>query len=135
MCSMVHAARRRPPAGWRLQRRQDAGAGGRDGDGVLDVGGPAAVGGAHGPAVVVDQVAVPAARQQHRLEGDDETGLQPWAGAGATLVRDVGLLVHLPPDAMATMVLEHPVAASTGRASDGVGDVAEAEAGAGGGDA
>jgi hypothetical protein len=44
------------------------------GDGVLGVGGAAAVGAADGPSVVVDPVAVPAAGQEPRLDRDDEPG-------------------------------------------------------------
>src|ERR1039458_10406726 len=57
-----------------LRRGEDERAVGRDGDGVLDVGGAAAVGAADGPAVAVNAVAVAAAGQEPRLDRDDEPG-------------------------------------------------------------
>ena len=75
-------------------RRQDARAVVGDGDGVLDVGGPAAVGAAQRPAVGVDPVVVAAAGQEPRLDRDDQPGAQRHPTARTALVGHVRRLVH-----------------------------------------
>src|SRR3989304_5245785 len=72
---------------------------GGDGDGMLEVGGEAAVRGAHGPAVVVP-APLRAAEHEHRLDGQAEARLELPPARGETVVRDLGILVHLGADAV-----------------------------------
>src|SRR5262245_48947407 len=65
-----------------------------DGDGVLGVRGPTAVGGDHGPAVAQRARAVAAALEQHGLDCDDQPLAQDEAAAGPAGVGDVRLLVQ-----------------------------------------
>src|SRR5579872_2343460 len=69
-----------------------------DGDGVLHVGGAAAVAGADGPAVVVGVAVVVAAGHEPRLDRDDQAGGELHALLRAAVVGDVRVLVHGPPD-------------------------------------
>src|ERR1700723_1395022 len=66
-----------------LREGQDLGAVGGDGHRVLGVRRAVAVAAADGPAVVVDVVAILAAGQEPRLDGDDQARGQPVAAAGA----------------------------------------------------
>ncbi len=80
------------------------GAVGGDGDGVLGVGGAAAVGGADGPAVLVEVDAVRASGDEPGLDGDDQAGDEAQAPSGLAPVGDVRVLVHAAADAVAAEV-------------------------------
>ena len=71
-----------------------------DDDGVLVVGGEAAVGGADGPAVAVERDAACAGRDDG-LDGDDKALSEEMAGAGVGVIGDAGLLVDGPANAVA----------------------------------
>ena len=79
-------------------------------------------------------VGVGAACDEHGLECEDQPGAQREAAAGAAFIGDVGCFVHLAADAVPAVAFHEPVARGAGDHADGVGDVAEAGAGLGGGD-
>src|SRR5690242_8682833 len=97
---------------------------------MLELRGERAVAGYGGPAVV-EHLHVGAADVDHRLDGEDHSGLELWAGARAAGVDDLGAIVEQPADAVAAEVADDAVALAFGMALDGVGDVAEVVAGPG----
>src|SRR6266849_2730283 len=93
------------------RKRHDLRAVGGDGDGVLEVRGPAAVRCAQRPAVIVDTVAVAAAGHEPRLDGEHEPGPQRHAPLWPSLVRYRRVLVHAPSGPVPAEVGVDPVAA------------------------
>src|SRR5690554_454741 len=112
----------------------DAGLG--DQQGVLPLGGEAAVLGHRGPAVAEHLGAV-VADVDHRLDGEAHAGgeLDVRLGGVAVVVQHLGVLVEAGADAVAAEVPHHRVAAHLGVALDGPGQLGEARAGAHQGDA
>ena len=106
-----------------------------DGDGVLDVGGAAAVGAADGPAVGVDLVLVRSPGQEPGLDRDDQSREEPEPVPGTAGVGDVRVLVHVVADAVAAEVGGDAVAGGPADGADRRGDVADPAARDGGGDA
>src|SRR5699024_10373812 len=100
-----HATSPGPPprgAAWSAGGEDDRVVGG-DGDGVLAVRAPGAIGAAQGPAVGVGADLVGAGHEP-RLDGDDETGAKGDPPARAAVVGHVRLAVHGPPDAVPAKV-------------------------------
>ncbi len=87
-----------------------------------------------GPAVLVDEDLVGAV-QEPRLDRDDQPGLQRVAAPGATVVGDVRVAVHRPPDAVPAELEVDLQSVGAGHRADGVGDVADLVADDGLGDA
>src|SRR6266545_3680863 len=86
---------------WRLrQSGQDLGAVLGDRDGVLEVGGEAAVGGDRRP-VVLEHAHLPGSRSHHGLDGQDHPGLEHRAAAGLAEIRDLRLFMQLAANAVA----------------------------------
>src|SRR6185312_8465729 len=108
---------------------------GRDRDRVLHVSRAHAVAAADGPAVSVDLVAVLAAGQEPWLDRDDQPGPEPVTAPGWSLVGDVRVLVHGPAYAVTAEIDADAVARGAPGRADGRGDVADAGAGQGRGDA
>jgi hypothetical protein len=71
---------------------------------VLGVRGTAAVGGADGPAVLVEVDAVRAAADEPGLDRDDQAGDEAQATPGLAPVGDVRVLVHAAADAVAAEI-------------------------------
>src|SRR6185369_4983280 len=117
---------------WRRQYDRPVG---RDGDGVLEVRGPTAVGGDHRPPVAQGARAVAAALEQHRLDRDDEPLTQGEATAGPAGVGDVRLLVHRGADAVTAEPPRQAVPLGPSHGLHRVRDVADLRSGPGGGDA
>src|SRR5689334_8445564 len=93
-------------------------------DGVLAVGGEAAVAGEDGPAVgpALDVVAP---RRDHRLDREHHPRRQLRAAAGRPVVRDLRVLVHAAADAVADEASDDAEAASLDDLLDGVAHVAQ----------
>src|SRR3970282_198765 len=100
---------------------------GGDGDGMLEVGGEAAVRGAHRPAVLVHAHPL-AAEHDHRLDGQAEARLELPPARGETVVRDLGILVHLGADAVSHGGAHDAPAVRDGHVLAGGGDVADVTA-------
>src|SRR5215212_2497884 len=101
-----------------------------DGYGVLEVSCEGAVCGVDRPAVPLAQADVVAPQSDHRLYGERHPGEEAWSGAGAAVVGDLGILVHLAPDSVGDQVTYHPVAPAFGERLDGMAYVPEVVAGA-----
>src|SRR5215204_4325104 len=70
------------------------------GDGVLEVGGEGAVRGVDGPAVPLAEADVVAAGGDHWLDGEGHPREEARPGTWPAVVGDLGVLVHLAPDAV-----------------------------------
>src|SRR5947208_1095575 len=81
----------------------------RDGDGVLDVRRGPSVEGDDRPAVL-ESLRPVRAHGEHRLDGEDVARTDFDAGARLSVVRDLRVFVHFPPDAVADVVAHDPVA-------------------------
>src|SRR6476619_3885072 len=106
-------------AGWWASTREgeDLGAVVGDGDGVLEVGGAAAVDGDDGPAVV-EHLGLGGARVHHRLDGEHVPLLELHAPARRPVVGDLWVLVHGGADAVAYVLTHHGEARPFGDALD-----------------
>ena len=82
-----------------------------DSDGVLEVSRGLAVASATGPAIVLDDD-VAGAEVDHRLDADAHAVAYDSAGAGATIVGDLGAFVHAATDAVTTHFADYGVAAT-----------------------
>src|SRR5215217_395918 len=78
--------------------RQDPGAVLGDGDGVFEVGREGAVGRVDRPPVPLAEADIVVAERDHRLDSEGHARLQSRPCSRSTVVRDLGVLVHLPPD-------------------------------------
>src|ERR1700690_392493 len=103
-------------------------------DGVLEVGAGAAVAGDGGP-VIVSVFDVRGAEVDQRLNGDAHAGLEFFEGVGFAEIGDLGRLVHGAADAVAYEFADDAHATGFDEGLDGVGDVANAVAESGLGDA
>ena len=74
---------------------------------------------------------MPVAHGDHRLYGQRHSRLQAHAASGAAKVGDGRILVHLFADAVSAQIADDAVALGFGVCLHGVGDVAQAVAGAG----
>src|SRR5262245_32501115 len=95
--------------------------------GVLELRRERAVDGDRGPAVVED-LGLPVAEVDHRLDREGHARQQRLAGAGLAVVEDRGRGVEDPADAVAGDLAHHLVALRLGEALDGVSDVARPRA-------
>src|SRR5664279_969540 len=95
-----------------------------DGDAVLEVGGQRAVPG-HDRPVVGQHHRLVAAHGEHRLDRETEARLKLAPDLAAAVVRDLGILVHRPANAMADELADHAVALRPGDVLDGRPDVAD----------
>ncbi|GII96571.1 hypothetical protein Ssi02_68020 [Sinosporangium siamense] len=77
---------------------------------VFDGGGPAAVGGAEGPAVAVDLLVVASSGPEHGFDGDGWAVAEAVAAAWAAVVGEVGVFVATAADALAAEVEGHAAA-------------------------
>src|SRR5580693_9298305 len=77
---------------------------------MLKMGGETTIFGYSRPPVIFDGN-LRAAGVDHRLDGDHQTGRKPPAFPGVSVVRDVGLLVHGPADAVPHELPDHGIAA------------------------
>src|SRR5271155_4142173 len=102
-----------------------------DDDGVLVVGGEAAVGGADGPAVAVEGDAA-CGGGDDRLDRDYEAFDKEMASVGVGVIGDPRLFVNGAPYAVAAKFADDVKAAAADFALDGAADVFGAIAGAGG---
>src|SRR3954468_6109842 len=93
-------------------------------DGVLEVGGEAAVGRLHGPAVVQQDGAGPA-HVDHGLDGEHVADLELDPAARRAVVGNLGFLVHGRADPVADVLPNHRVPGALGDALDGVADVGQ----------
>ena len=95
-----------------------------DGDGVLEVGGGLAVFGAAGPAVLLGELDILGPHTDHGFYGYDHAFFEQGAGAGDSIVGDVGAFVHFEAYAMAAEFTDDGVAVFLTVLLDGVSDVA-----------
>src|SRR5829696_9149230 len=109
--------------------RQHQGAVLGNGDGVLEVGGEGAVGRVDGPPVPLAEADIVVAERDHGLYGEGHPRKQTWTRAGRAVVRDLGVLVHLPADPVGDQVPYDPVTAGLGECLYRVADVAKPVAG------
>src|SRR5258708_2690873 len=91
------------------RQREDRDAGVGDQQGVLELRGPLAVPGDHGPAVVPDLV-VERAEVDHRLDGERHPGLHHRADGGLVVMQDDQTVVERGADAVTGEVTNHGVA-------------------------
>src|SRR4028118_1864672 len=105
--------------------RKDPGAVLRHGDRVLEVGREGAVGGVDGPLVLLVEVYRVVAERDHGLYRERHARQQLDPGSPLAIVRDLRVLVHLPPDPVRDEVANHPVALRLGDGLYGVSDVPE----------
>src|SRR3989337_493749 len=90
-------------------RGEDRGAVPGHGDRVLEVRGERAVCGDHRPVVRHD-LDVAATQREHGLNGQAHAGLEFHAPIAGSVVRDLGILVHLGSDAVPHELVDDPVA-------------------------
>src|SRR4028118_2239893 len=103
--------------------REDPGAVLRYGDGVLEVGREGAVRGVDGPLVLLVEVYRVVAERDHGLYRERHPRQQLYPGPPLAVVRDLRVLVHLPPYPVRDEVTDHPVALRLGDGLYGVSDV------------
>src|ERR671910_1359907 len=96
-----------------------------NGDGVLEVGGEGAVGRVDGPPVPLAEADIVVAERDHGLYGEGHPRKQTWTRTGRAVVRDLGVLVHLPADPVGDEVPYDPVTARLGEGLYGVAHVAK----------
>src|SRR5918998_2440701 len=94
-------------------------------DRVLEVGRERAVGGVDRPLVLLVEVYRVVAQRDHGLYGERHPRLEPYAGPLLAVVRDLGVLGHVPPDPVRDEVAHHAVAFGLGDGLYGVPHVAE----------
>ena len=99
-----------------------------DGDGVLEMCGPAPVAGLDGPAVRHHIYFITALRD-HRLDGDAKAVAQLLAFSSASVVGNLRVLVHLAPYTVSYELADDAVALGFAMALDGVADVSDAMSG------
>jgi len=104
-------------------RRQDFGAVGRDRDRMLEVGRQAVVDGDHRPAVS-QQGDVLAPGVDHRFDRQHHAGLEQRPLAGDAEVWHLGILVHVPPDAVPDEAFDNGKSGALHVLLDGGADVA-----------
>ena len=97
---------------------------GRHRDGVLPVGGQAAVSGRHGPAIRLHACGV-ITQREHRLDGQAQADLDAATLATGAVVGDLRFLVHLVADAVPDVGTHDAVAMLEADVLDGAGDVLE----------
>src|SRR3972149_683774 len=114
-----------------LRQRQHFGATITDGDGVLEVGGEAAVYGADRPVVIVAPGA-PVTHVHHGLQGQHHALHQDGPPVRRAVVRHLGILVHLTADAVAHVLSHHREAEGLRVLLDGAGDGPQRGSGPGG---
>ena len=95
-----------------------------DGDGVLEVGGGLAVFGAAGPTVFLGELDILGSHTDHGFYGYDHAFFEQGAGAGDSIVGDVGAFVHFEAYTMAAELTDDGVAVFLTVLLDGVSDVA-----------
>jgi hypothetical protein len=99
-------------------------------DGVLELGGEAAVFGTNGPTVALALHGILDASVDHRLDGENEAGLEALpAGFRCGNVGDSWRLMEIAADAVADIFLDDGEAELAGVADDGVADVGDAAVG------
>ena len=89
----------------------------------------------HRRPAIIEQFHRRAAQVDHRFDSEEHAGAQHDAAAGLAEVNDIGRFVEIEPEAMAAKIAHHAHALLFGVALDGVADIAERGAGAGGLDA
>src|SRR5215210_783535 len=94
--------------------RQDPGAVLGDGDGVLEVGREGAVGRVDRPPVPLAQADVVVAERDHGLDSEGHAWPQTRPRTRVTVVRDLGVLVHLASDPVGDQVPDDPVTTRLG---------------------
>src|SRR5215210_7602344 len=82
-----------------------------DGDGVLEVGREGAVGGVDRPPVPLAHPDAVVAERDHGLYRKGHPRPQPGPRPGTSVVRDLGVLVHLAPDPVRDEISDDPVTA------------------------
>src|SRR5918999_3381709 len=105
--------------------RQHQGAVLCNGDGVLEVGGEGAVGRVDGPPVPLAEADIVVAQRDHGLYGEGHPRKQTWTRTRTAVVRDLGVLVHLPADPVGDQVPYDPVTTRLGEGLYGVAHVAK----------
>ena len=101
---------------------------------MFELGGELAVGGDHGPPIVLGADRR-AALIEHGFYGEGHALLKHHARSGTAEMQHLGRLVHLAADAVAAVLAHHRIAGLLRMALDGVTDVAQTGAGADGRDA
>src|ERR671910_86852 len=99
-----------------------------NGDGVLEVGGEGAVGRVDGPPVPLAEADIVVAERDHGLYGEGHPRKQTWTRTRTAVVRDLGVLVHLPADPVGDQVPYDPVTTRLGEGLYGVAHVAKSVA-------
>src|ERR1700733_9028719 len=107
-----------------LGLREDLRAGFGHQEGVLELGGEAAVLGAYGPFVIVIEHGLPGANVEHRLDREADAGRDNFARvAGMGKVRDARVLVELTADPVALVLFHDLATVGAGMVEDGGPDV------------
>src|ERR687890_2230207 len=96
-----------------------------NGDGVLEVGGEGAVGRVDGPPVPLAEAYAVVAERDHGLYGEGHPREQARPRIRRAVVRNLGVLVHLPADPVGDQIPDDPVTARLGEDLYRVSDVAQ----------
>src|SRR5918992_3527866 len=105
--------------------RQHQGAVLGNGDGVLEVGGEGSIGRVDGPPVPLAEADLVVAERDHGFYGEGHPREQARTRTRAAVVRDLGVLMHLPADPVGDQVPYDPVTTRLGQGLYGVAHVAK----------
>ena len=93
-----------------------------DGDGVLVVRGGQVVVGRDDPTIGARAHMI-GSHRDHRLDGDDHTGLETNAPPLLSVIRNVGILVHHMTNTVPHIIAKHAIAVRLGEGLDGITNV------------